>query len=196
MTLQIVFLAAFFVGLVLAVVFMLFGVERTARPVIERLRASDIEGWRQRVDAAQRQVRARMTLPSIGAFAIGFGACGYLLARYSGLSPVAQVISAAIVGAISIVALVVVIAAWAVPSARREEVDDRYLLQGHIARVTRSIGGDRPGEIVYDLDGTTYTAAAVGLDGSVAEVGSEVVIERIENGCAYVEPWSIVEKRL
>jgi hypothetical protein len=37
---------------------------------------------------------------------------------------------------------------------------------------------------------------ARGLDGSVADRGVEVVIERIEENVAYVEPWVEVEKRL
>jgi membrane protein implicated in regulation of membrane protease activity len=74
--------------------------------------------------------------------------------------------------------------------------DPRYVLQGHVATVTSPIrpGGD--GEISYVVEGTRHTVRARGLDGSVAERGTEVVIERIEDNVAYVEPWVEVEKRL
>jgi hypothetical protein len=34
------------------------------------------------------------------------------------------------------------------------------------------------------------------LDGVLLEAGGDVVIERIEDGIAYVEPWDRVEARL
>jgi membrane protein implicated in regulation of membrane protease activity len=74
--------------------------------------------------------------------------------------------------------------------------DPRYVLQGHVATVTAPIGPAGEGEIAYVVEGTRHTARARGLDGSTAERGVEVVIERIEDGVAYVEPWAEVEKRL
>jgi hypothetical protein len=70
------------------------------------------------------------------------------------------------------------------------------VLQGHIATVTAPIGVGIEGEIEYVVEGARHTARARGLDGSTAEQGIEVVIERIEDGVAYVEPWVEVEKRL
>jgi len=37
---------------------------------------------------------------------------------------------------------------------------------------------------------------AVSLTGEPIEPGSDVVIERIEDGRAFVEPWAAVERRL
>jgi hypothetical protein len=37
---------------------------------------------------------------------------------------------------------------------------------------------------------------AQGLSNTELPLGTEVVIDRIENGVAYVEEWSVVEQRL
>jgi hypothetical protein len=79
----------------------------------------------------------------------------------------------------------------------RDPDDPRYVLQGHVATVTAAIGPNGgEGEIAYVVEGARHTVRARGLDGSTAERGTEVVIERIENDIAYVEPWVEVEKRL
>jgi hypothetical protein len=67
---------------------------------------------------------------------------------------------------------------------------------GHLARVTKPIGEVEAGEIVYEVDGVPYTAAAMSLDGGAMETGTDVVIERVEDGVAHVEEWAHVEKRL
>ena len=83
-----------------------------------------------------------------------------------------------------------------VPSARDEVVDERYLLQGHFARVTSAIAGSEPGAIVYEVNGTRYATKALSVDGTPVDADTEVVIERVEDGVAYVEPWARVEERL
>jgi len=79
-------------------------------------------------------------------------------------------------------------------------IDERYLLQGQPARVTRVVREEDGGELAYEISyvegGRERFARAQSLDGTPLAVGSEVVIERIEDGYAYVEAWSIVEKRL
>ena len=70
------------------------------------------------------------------------------------------------------------------------------MLQGHLARVLGAIGPADAGQISYDVDGARYAARAVSIDGQAVPAGTEVVIERIEDGIAYVEPWSAVERRL
>ena len=71
-----------------------------------------------------------------------------------------RLVIAAAVGIAGVVGAIVLIAKWAVPSAMQEEVDERYLLQGHLALVTRAIGASAYGEIRYDEGGTTYTLPA------------------------------------
>jgi hypothetical protein len=88
------------------------------------------------------------------------------------------------------------VAAWAIPAAKAEVVDERYVLQGAPARVVSIAGDGSAGTIEYQTAGATLTARAAGLDGVLLVAGTEVVIERIEDGIAYVEPWDRVEARL
>src|SRR5262249_51799398 len=74
--------------------------------------------------------------------------------------------------------------------------DERYVLQGHLARVTKSIGPDVEGEVELQL-GTDRRVlrARNAVSGSIA-ANTDVVIERVEADVAYVESWADVEKRL
>lgn len=90
----------------------------------------------------------------------------------------------------------------AIPSSDPED-DPRYRFQGHVAQVTSAIRASGPGRIVFDFDGKRYEFAALwspdaaGFErGSSGLVGDEVVIERIDDDVAYVEPWTVVEQRL
>jgi hypothetical protein len=78
------------------------------------------------------------------------------------------------------------------------EYDPRFALQGVPARVVSAIpGGDGIGQIeVADPDFPTQRYAARGLDGQALPAGVEVGVERIEDGVAYVEAWSVIETRL
>ena len=92
--------------------------------------------------------------------------------------------------------MVGIIAGWAVPSAARDVPDERYLLQGHLARVTRPIEGSQGGEIAFEVEGRRQMATAASLDGTSIAVDADVVIERVENGVAYVERWTTIAKQL
>ena len=177
------FLGLFLAGLVLAVGAMLFGVERT-RPSA----------------SGSPTIGARLTVPNVAAFATVFGAVGYLLHRYSSLGTAATFLIAAIAGALGVVGSVLLVARWALPAVAAEVVDERYLLQGHPARVTAIVGdgSGAPGayEISYAEGSATHSLRARSLEGETLTPGSEVVIERVEDGIAYVEAWSVVERRL
>jgi hypothetical protein len=176
-----VFVAFFVLGLLLAVRAMLHGVERPAR------RAGGV------ASSAKRFV---LNLPTTAGFATVFGATGYLLARYAPLGRVADVVIAGLAGTAGAVGALALVAAWAIPAAKAEVVDQRYVLQGAPARLV-AVSDDRlSGTISYQADGATLTSRALALDGGRLEVGTDVVIERIEDGVAYVEPWSRVEARL
>jgi hypothetical protein len=177
------FLGLFLAGLVLAVGAMLFGVERK----------------RQSASGAPT-IGARLTIPNVAAFAAVSGAVGYLLDRYSSLAGVTVLVIAGIAGALGVVGAVLLVARWALPAVAGEVVDERYVLQGHPARVTQIIGNATGApsayEISYEEGGATHVLRAHSLEGTVLAPGSEVVIERVEDGAAYVEAWSVVERRL
>lgn len=137
-----------------------------------------------------------LNLPTAGAAAALFGIVGYPLAKYSALGVAAML---AISGGAALAAaagMVAIIAGWAVPSAALHAEDPRYALQGHPARVSQTISSGHAGEIYYEHDGARRTVPAVGLESAPISAGTEVVIERIEDGVAYVELWSNIEREL
>ncbi|HEU4642322.1 MAG TPA: hypothetical protein VFS44_07685 [Gemmatimonadaceae bacterium] len=172
---RILFLAIFILGLVLGVVSMIAGIDRDQR----RGR------WVKYVN-----------LPIAGVAATLFGLVGYPLAKYSALGAIAMVGIAAAVAIAGGIGMMVLIAGWAVPSAQREVTDERYVLQGHLAHVTRAIGPDGAGEITYEHEGVRHRLAASSLDGKAIAPDVDVVIERVEDGVAYVELWSTIEEQL
>jgi membrane protein implicated in regulation of membrane protease activity len=179
--LTVVFVAALIAGLLLAVRAMLLGVERRRTPLGA---------------APPTTPNVRFSTPVVSAFASAFGAAGYLLTRPGRMGLVSGTAVALSIGAAA--------GAWAVRVVRRAAAfvpehdpdDPRYVLQGHVATVTAPIGPAGDGEIEYVVEGAYHRTRARGLDGSVADRGVEVVIERIEGDVAYVEPWVEVEKRL
>lgn len=183
------FLASFVVGLLVAVRVMFFGIERPAHPAPAA--------------TVPATPRIRFSYAALAAFALLFGVVGYLLVRGGAASGVAFAI-AVIVGIVGAFLAGWGAAAWARVLPEHDVEDPRYVLQGHPARVTAAIAPDRDGEIVYEIGDERRTARArlvedadapEGGDSSVA-VGTEVVIERIDDDVAYVEPWLQVEKRL
>lgn len=182
------FLGALLLGLLLGVFAMLHGVERPARNAPSRppSAAGDPPG----------APVARLNLPLIAGFATAFGAAGYLFLRYSSLSAPITLVLAALTGALGAVGAVALVAKWAVPGAAHDVEDPRYVLQGHLARVTTPIAGTGSGEIAYVVDGVRHVSPAASLDGEPVPADAEVVIERIEEGVAHVERWAVVEERL
>ncbi len=184
------FALCFAVGLVLSVYVMLHGVERGRSPVAgaphEQSAAHD----------PRTEPRPFVNRQSVAALLTLFGAAGYLLLRFFPLAPGVVVALAALAGVAGFVLSGVLLTVWALPSARREVVDDRYLLQGHPATVSRAIPQGGEGEIAYEVDGRRWTVAARSWDGAAIEAAAEVAIERVEGGVAYEEQWAQVEARL
>ena len=146
--------------------------------------------------AASNAISARFHIPIVAAFATIFGATGYLLTRYSSLGVTSRLVITVTAGGLAAAGAVTLIARWAIPSARRDVPDGRYLWQGMLAQVTSPIAPGAPGRITVEVDGTRHAVIATSLGGDAIGSGSEVVIERIEEGMAFVEPWAAVERRL
>ena len=180
---RVLFLGSLTLGLLLGVFAMLHGVERRTAGSAVLLSPTGA-------------TRARLNLPLIAAFATLFGMIGYLLLRYTTLSLAGGISIAAASGGLGILGALALIAKWAVPAARRDVIDQRYLLQGHPGRVTVPISPGKVGEVRYAVDGTSYASPALSVDGSAVPAETDVVIDRVEQGTAYVEAWVHVEKRL
>lgn len=168
---------------------MLFGTERRVAPA-----TAPHERRNEHNPAAEPS--PVFNLASLAAFAFGFGLSAYLLTRFSPLPIEARVIIAGITGGAAMGLQSILIARWAIPGARAEQLDERYLLQGAIGRVTVAIAEHGVGEIEYTLDDRTYALPARTIDDAAVSARTEVVIDRVESGVAYVEPWSRVESRL
>ena len=179
---SVLFLSAFLLGLVLTVLAMIHGVQRGAVPSFPT--PPEIE-----------RPTARLNWPILAAFATVSGAVGYSLTRYSSTSHTTAAVVASIAGVAAAVGAVLLVAKWAIPSAMRDQVDERFVYMGHIARVTLPISATT-GEIEFTVDGTTHVLHARTLDGCPVTSDTDVVIERVETDTAWVEPWVTVEKRL
>ena len=176
-------------GLVLGVFAMLHGTERRVRPVLaphERLSEHD----------PATEPSALFNLASLAAFSVGFGLSAYFVTRNTAWPIAAQIVIAAVVGALAMTVQSVLIARWAIPGARAEQMDERFLLQGTIGRLTQPIPAHGVGELRYALDQCEYLVPARSLDGAAVADGTDVVIERVEQGVASVELWDSVEQRL
>jgi len=178
-TLKILFLAAFISGLVLAVFAMLHGVEHARR---RRNRSHTPSPF--------------FNLPAVAAFAVGFGAVGYPLASRTRL-PVWGIILIAIGGgALAITGMITLLARWALRGLSGPLPPEDPEIQGQLAVVTRDITPVGGGEISYEHLGRPVLVPARSLGTTVILSGSDVVIDRIEDGMAFVEEWAVVEQRL
>jgi hypothetical protein len=174
--LPIVFLVIFICGLLLAVFAMLNGV--------------------QRVRDRSRTPSAFFNLPAVAAFAIGFGAAGYPLASRTRLPVWGILLIAMAVGAFAISGMITLLAQWAFRGISAASAAEEQEIQGQLAIVTRDIALSAPGEISYEYLGREVRIAARAMGAKALPVGADVVIDRIEDGVAFVEEWAVVEQRL
>ena len=174
----VLYLVSFVGGLLLAVRVMMYGVERP----------------RELDASAERSFR--LSPPIMIAFAIVFGISGYVLTRRPGASPVLAAVIAAGLGLVASFAAARLVSAWWKVTPEHDVDDERYVLQGHLARVVKAIGADSDGEVAFEFGSQQRVVRARGVDHVTMSAGTEVVIERIENDVAYVEAWLEVEKRL
>ena len=170
------YLLAFIGGLILAVRIMIRGVERPA------------------ANHPSQERSFRLSPAVLSALGIVFGLTGYLLdAR---LSPGAAFAVSVALGCIAAGAAARLVTKWWAVVPEHDVDDERYVLQGLIARVTKSIRPEVDGEVAFEVEGERHVLRARGIDHGSLDVETEVVIERIEDEVAFVEAWAEVEKRL
>jgi hypothetical protein len=171
------FVGLVFVGLIAGVRVMLYGVERQ----------------RPSGDATPRSFSASPAL--VATFCFVAGIVGYVSVRL-GLQPAPAWVAALGTGAISTFGASRVIAQWWTVVPEHDVDDERYVLQGSLGRVVAAIAAEAPGQVSLASSGHKDILPARSIDDQSMPVGTEVVIERIEDGVAYVEDWAEVEKRL
>ncbi len=183
---SVLFLVVLFVGLALGAAVMWRGVERYDR----RSPATDSYG---------RELPSQpvtLLVPVGAATFLCFGAVGYQVLRHSTLGSLPTLGIAFAAGSIGAIAALMLVFRWAVPAAQRSPEDPRYSLQGFPGRVLVRIDAADKGEITYEANGRSVTIRARSLDGAGISAGTDIAIERLEDGVAYVELWSQVEERL
>jgi len=186
---SVVALVFFVTGLVLGVYAMLHGTERSIAPI-----GAPHEQHSEHNPAAEPS--AVFNLASVAAFGVLFGFTGYLLDRQTDASWGLALGGALLAGSAGLALQSLLIARWAIPSARTGHRDARYLLQGTLAQVTHVSADNGTGTLVYMLDGHECTLPVRSLDGAAFAIGADIVIDRVEDGVAFAEPWAAVEQRL
>jgi hypothetical protein len=139
--------------------------------------------------------RMRSFPAGVAVFGIVFGATGYSLMRL-GLGNIGGVVGALAIAAVAAAGAVRLVHRWWRVPAEHDVDDPRYVLQGHLAQVVSPIEADQEGSVAYELGGSRHVSRARSLDATALGVGAEVVIERVEGDVAFVESWTVVEKRL
>jgi len=124
------------------------------------------------------------------------GLAGYAAARLGATALVRPLVIGVAVGLLASVLAARVVIRWAAYAVVHDTPDQRFVLQGHVATVTHGGTGDLPGEIEYTANGRRVVAPARNVSRSPLMAGPEVVIDRLEDGVAYVEAWTRVEERL
>ena len=137
-----------------------------------------------------------LNVPTFAVAATVFGVVAYPIAKYTALGTPAIVLIAGAAGIAAGSAMLGVIAGWAVPSAEKEVKDERFTHQGQFGRITRAIDGSAGGEIEFSAEGKVQRVPARSLDDAPIELDTEIVIERIEGGTAFVERWTKIARQL
>lgn len=174
----VLFLICFVAGLLLAVRVMIYGVERP----------------REAHPSGERSFRLSPAL--IVAFSVVFGATGYGLTKRNIGGDSSRLAVATGLGVLAAVVAAWLVRRWWTVTPEHDVDDERYVLQGHLARVTKPIQAGVEGEVTFEFANDRRVLRARNLDEGSLAIGTDVVIERIEDDLAYVEAWAEVEKRL
>ena len=122
------------------------------------------------------------------AFLAWFGGTGYILTKYSNLVAVASLGLATLAGLVS-GSIVFKFMVKLMHSNETQLNEADYRVEGSLCTVTMPIRANGIGEVVFLIGGVRRSAGARTDDGKPIEKGAEVVIERHENGIAYVRRW-------
>jgi len=122
------------------------------------------------------------------AFLAWFGGIGYILATHSRFIGVV-VLAFAIAGGVTASWIVFKFMVKLMNAESSHLKDEDYRPEGLVCTVTMTVRGNGTGEIIFMQNGVRRSAGARSCTGQALEKGAEVVIERYENGVAYVHRW-------
>lgn len=122
------------------------------------------------------------------AFLAWFGGIGYILATHSRFIGVV-VLAFAIAGGITASWIVFKFMVKLMNAESSHLKDEDYRHEGLVCTVTMPVRDNGTGEIIFMQNGVRRSAGARSCNGQSLEKGAEVVIERYENGVAYVHRW-------
>ena len=122
------------------------------------------------------------------AFLAWFGGIGYILSARSHLASVVA-LAFAVLGGLGAAWIVFRFMVRLMNAESSHLKDEDYRHEGLVCTVTLPIRENGTGEIIYLQNGVRRSAGARSHDGKPLEKGAEVVIERYENGMAYVHRW-------
>jgi membrane protein implicated in regulation of membrane protease activity len=122
------------------------------------------------------------------AFLAWFGGIGYILSVRSHLASVVA-LAFAVLGGLGAAWIVFRFMVRLMNAESSHLKDEDYRHEGLVCTVTLPIRENGTGEVIYLQNGVRRSAGARSHDGKPLEKGAEVVIERYENGMAYVHRW-------
>jgi hypothetical protein len=181
------FAAIFLLGVAGAVYVIVRGVERPARHA-----SLPVDAFGRETGVGKVSLRA----PVVAAALIALGSVGSTLVRLTTWPAWAALAGGAAAAAVAAPVSAWLVRRWAMRAAVEDLPDPRYALQGHIARVVQAAAGREPASVTYTANGRRVVAAACSLDQTPLVAGTDVVIDRLEDGVVYVEAWARVEQRL
>jgi membrane protein implicated in regulation of membrane protease activity len=122
------------------------------------------------------------------AFLAWFGGIGYILATHSRFIGVV-VLAFAVAGGVTASWIVFKFMVKLMNAESSHLRDEDYRPEGLVCTVTMPVRDNGTGEIIFMQNGVRRSAGARSCDSQSLEKGAEVVIERYENGVAYVHRW-------
>jgi len=125
---------------------------------------------------------------TVMAFLAWFGGIGYILSAHSHLVGVIA-LAFAIAGGVSASWVVFRFMVKLMNTESSHLKDQDYRHEGLVCTVSMPVRENGTGEIIYLQNGVRRSAGARSCNGKPLEKGAEVVIERYENGVAYVHRW-------
>ena len=125
---------------------------------------------------------------TVMAFLAWFGGIGYILSTHSRFVGVIVLVFA-IAGGLSASLAVFKFMVKLMNAESSHLKDEDYRHEGLVCTVTMPVRENGTGEIIFMQNGVRRSAGARSCNGKPLEKGAEVVIERYENGVAYVHRW-------